>query len=270
MSVMSVRPTRTGPPRSARRPWRRGGGVAAIVAVAAVGLLPPGAAQAAAPQPSAPQPSVRSIEIVSSGVAASALELTFDRPVPAAEAAAYRRQLAGPGAVLRPGAEGSLVAEVPVRQVATSVGAPARPAGDAVTAAGPSGQRLLCNNFYRWSDTNGVFTLQHQCRGTTAPWGFWLSSYLASHAVGLVTETGMTWKKNGVQQPKMAPHTVVPTYTFHGTFSNSPDGTAISYEDHFRFRHNIGPGGSIDLRIFGSFVLTGTPPGQPCQPGQPC
>lgn len=139
----------------------------------------------------------------------------------------------------------------------------------AVTAGeGPAGERLLCNNTYRWSDSNGTFTLQHSCTGTTAPWGFKIAGSLQPFVAGPITETGMTWVRNGVTQPRMAPHVVSdPNYQFHGTFSGSPNGTKIGYDDHFRFRHSIGPGGNADIRIWGTFTLTGD---APCRPGYPC
>lgn len=212
-------------------------------------------------------PTISTIQVTGAADATSALTLSFDQAVTVDEGTKLIEALVGPGTTVSE-QSGSLLADAPVEAAATPLASDATPGP--VTNLGPTGNRLLCNNFYRWSDANGVFTLQHQCRGTTAPWGFWLSSGLASHVVGLVTETGMNWRRNGVQQPRMAPHTVGATYTFHGTFSNSPDGTSISYDDHFRFRHNIGPGGNADLHVFGSFVLTGTPPAPSCQPGSPC
>jgi len=140
-------------------------------------------------------------------------------------------------------------------------------------AAGPSGERLYCDKYYQFYD-KGEFVVQHQCGGSTTPWGFHIGANLRPTVVGSVNETGMEWTKNGVTQGKMAPHPGTPAdYQYHGTFNPTPDGTAVTYSDHFLYRHNIGSGGNADLHIFGSFVVTGNPPPPPppeCRPGRPC
>lgn len=60
----------------------------------------------------------------------------------------------------------------------TSEGTLVSPTGASTLAAGPTGSNLLCNKYYQWTDSNGRFTLQHQCRSTQTPWSFRISSAL--------------------------------------------------------------------------------------------
>ncbi len=63
--------------------------------------------------------------------------------------------------------------------------------------AGPQGTKLLCNKFYKFSDANLSYTVQHQCGGNTVPWGIKLSPAACATATGLVTEAPQHWTKNG-------------------------------------------------------------------------
>jgi hypothetical protein len=244
-----------------------------LAAVAATTLVPAGTSLAD-PGPNSTTTSTSSITSIeingTGGNHASSLTVNLDQEVTAAEATELLTTLTdGNGTVERDGE--ALVADVPLTEESTPTdkntdGAPPTKS----TKAGPSGERLLCNNYYSWSDSNGTFSLEHKCKGNTAPWGFWLSKKLRSIAAGPVTERGMDWVRNGKKMARQSPHTVPADYVFHGTFSNSPDGTRISYDDLFTFRHNLGPGGTVTLSIAGNFVLTGTPPDPPCRPGKPC
>ena len=159
----------------------------------------------------------------------SALTLHFDKPMTAATATVVRSALALP---------------------------PAVPQSSQVTAAsGPNGQLLYCNRFYRFTDSNGSFTFQHACRGTTGPWGYQLGVGLCSIVVSGVSESGMAWTRNGRRQGNQAPHpNKFCRYQFHGNFNPEHDFDIIAYNDHFTFRVNIGgQTGTANLDIHGSF-----------------
>lgn len=126
-----------------------------------------------------------------------------------------------------------------------------------VAPAAPSGALIHCNKGYSFPDSNGTYTIQHACGGTTAPWGFKISSSLCSIAISPVSEQGMDWTRNGVRQPRQAPHPVVPCgYQFHGTYSPARDFDKISYSDTMTFRVSVGGStGTATLNIYGSFTL---------------
>ncbi len=124
-------------------------------------------------------------------------------------------------------------------------------------AAGPAGESLLCDRLYAFGDRAGEFTLQHRCGGNTAPWGYRIAAPLRAIAITPVTEQGVDWTRNGVPQSRMSPHVEAADYIFHGTFPNSPDGTVITYSDHYSFRHGMSGGGDVNISIKGAFTLTG-------------
>lgn len=99
----------------------------------------------------------------------------------------------------------------------SSADAPTRTAST-VRAAGPEGEILLCDRLYAFGDRAGEFTLQHQCGGNTAPWGYRIADPLKAIALSPVSEQGVDWSRNGVRQPRMAPHVEAADYIFHGTF----------------------------------------------------
>ncbi len=77
-----------------------------------------------------------------------------------------------------------------------------------ITLAGqPNGERLACDINHYFGDNQGTFTIRHRCGGTTAAWGYRISGQLQPFISTPVVESGMEWAKNGVRQPKMAPHT---------------------------------------------------------------
>jgi hypothetical protein len=152
----------------------------------------------------------------------SALTLRFDRPMSAADATAVASALAQP---------------------------PADAAG------GPNGQLLVCNQFHRFTDSNGSWTFQHRCGGTTGPWGYQINAGLCAIAISPVSESGMQWTRNGRRMPRQAPHpNVFCRYQFHGTYNPEHDFDVISYNDHFTFRVEVGgQTGTANLDIHGTF-----------------
>lgn len=132
---------------------------------------------------------------------------------------------------------------------------PAPQAATSSAVAGPKGAKLLCNKFYKYSDSNVSYTVQHQCGGKTIPWGIKLSPALCAAATSNVTEAGQIWARNGKTQPKQAGHNVVCSYQFHGNYSNSPDGTHIAYSDVLTWR--VAGDGTATLQVYGSFTATG-------------
>lgn len=129
-----------------------------------------------------------------------------------------------------------------------------KPGGDVSAAAGPTGQDLYCLASYAWSDSNGSFSLQHKCGGSTAPWGYKFSLSLRNIVTGYVFEHGMWYSVNGTGMGRGATHYVPDSYQFHGTFSRTNDYTRVRYDDYFTFRVNVGgrPGDGA-LSIAGSF-----------------
>jgi hypothetical protein len=125
----------------------------------------------------------------------------------------------------------------------------------AIPAAGPTGGAfLLCNQLHTFTDSNGTYTLQHACGGTTAPWGYKISGGLCAVAISSVAEPGMSWTRNGATQPRQAAHNVACSYQFHGTYNPDHDFDSITYSDSFTFRVDIhGATGTAHLGISGSF-----------------
>ena len=195
----------------------------------------------AAPPESRPR-TITSLTVVEddSEVASTVLSLGFAEPINQRE---LREAVAAVG-----GDPTSVVIDGPA---ATASG---NSTGEVGAMAGPSGQGLPCGSGNTWYDSNGKFNLQHQCGWTTVPWSWTMNSNLHPTVVGTVYERGMDWWKNGVKQPRQAPHTDAwPNYIFHGTFSGSPTGTRIAYEDVITWRHNVAGGGTATLRLAGNF-----------------
>ena len=125
--------------------------------------------------------------------------------------------------------------------------------------AGPTGEFLVCNKAHNFSDSDGTFSIQHACGGTTGPWGFRQSAGLCAIVVSPVSEpAGMAWTRNGTRQGNQAPHSGAKAKecgnTFHGTFNPEHDFDSITYNDHFTFEIEVsGETGSADLDIDGSF-----------------
>lgn len=112
---------------------------------------------------------------------------------------------------------------------------------------------LHCNQSYSLSDSDGTFTYQHACGGTTSSWGYKLAAAVQAITVGDVDEFGMVWDRNGASQPDGAPHLEPAWYQFHGTFNPLHDGDNLVYVDQFTFTVDVdGQTGSADLIINGA------------------
>lgn len=123
-------------------------------------------------------------------------------------------------------------------------------------AARPANAYLYCNQPYTFTDANVSFYIQHACGGTTGPWGIKISSAVCAGASSSVSESGMTWARNGATMASQAPHNQACSYTFHGTFNPDRDGDHISYVDVLRFR--VGANGKATLQVYGDFTTTGS------------
>lgn len=211
------------------------------------------------------------IESHGEGASNSSLKLSFDAPIDTVGAARALASIgADPASLVVSGSNASAVTEtvMTAKSMPSSVPVVRQPQQLNALTSGPSGGvNLRCNYYYRWSDGNGTFTLQHACGGTTAPWSFKISSALQAIAASTVRESGMAWSKNGVSMPRQAPHVVAANYLFHGTYDPAPDGSHILYQDTFSFRHNVGGGGDALVSINGDFRLTAI---RPCGNGGPC
>ena len=131
--------------------------------------------------------------------------------------------------------------------------------------AAPSGAYLYCNHAYSFSDSDGNYTFQHKCGGTTGPWGYQLSTGLCSIVVSEVRETGMAWTRNGTRQGNNAAHTEGCRYQFHGTYNPDHDYDFLTYSDTFNFTVDIdGEEGAADVAIHGSFTSAGCTNGKTC------
>lgn len=121
------------------------------------------------------------------------------------------------------------------------------------TSDGDQYAPVYCNRSYSWSDSNGTFSYQHACGGSTSPWGYTISPAVRSIVSGHVSESGMTWFLNGAAKPKMAPHPGVPSsYIFHSTFNPVRKGNGIEYNDYVTFNCNLGPGCHGTITIHGA------------------
>lgn len=132
-------------------------------------------------------------------------------------------------------------------------------------AAGPQGAYLYCDNAYSFPDSDGTYTFQHACGGTTGPWGYKMSSGLCGETISEVTESGMSWTRNGTNQARQAAHVEGCTYQFHGTYNPDDDYDFITYSDKLTFEVEVdGDTGSADLSITGSFTSAGCSSGKAC------
>lgn len=170
----------------------------------------------------------------------STLKIRFDRPMDTATATRVKRAIS--------------------RRLALSPGRLASP------DAQPSGAYLYCNHAYSFSDSNGTFTFQHKCGGTTGPWGYRLSAGLCSLVVSDVAEKGMTWKRNGTTEPRNAAHPAEYCgYQYHAAFNPDHDYDFINYSDTLDFEIDIdGEVGAADVVAFGSFTSAGCTSGKAC------
>lgn len=145
--------------------------------------------------------------------------------------------------------------------LAKKMNAPEKISG--ATASGPNGAQLYCDNAYNFSDSDGTFSFQHSCGGTTGPWGYKLSpgvcSLIPGGEDGDVLEIGMSWSRNGRLQGTQADHLDgFCGRQFHGTFNPDHDGDHIVYKDDFIFTVEVdGETGTANVAISGSFTSLG-------------
>jgi hypothetical protein len=175
------------------------------------------------------------------GISNSALTVTFDKPMDSAKLAQVKSLLTGQN------------------------GAPSAAIHGLQPFTGPQGAFLYCDNAYSFSDSDGNYTFQHACGGTTGPWGYKISSGLCAEIVSNVTESGMSWTRNGANQARQAPHVEGCTYQFHGTYSPDDDYDFITYSDTLAFEIDVdGDTGTATLNITGSFTSAGCANGHAC------
>ncbi|MEY9931750.1 hypothetical protein ABH926_006399 [Catenulispora sp. GP43] len=171
----------------------------------------------------------------------SVLSVTFDKTLDATKLAQVRADLAQ-----RAGAR------------ATGVKA-------ASSVAGPQGAWLYCNDPYSFSDSDGTYSFQHACGGTTGPWGYKVSSGLCAIVVGDINEVGMGWTRNGVNQGRAIGHPVPCSYQLHGAYNPDHDYDYLTYTDTVTFEVEVdGDTGHATLNITGSFTSAGCANGHAC------
>lgn len=164
-----------------------------------------------------------SIESVAADGYQSTLELSFDEPLSQSEAEQIRQQM---------------TSDAPVQRTQEV-------------------ERLACRTNLDRSDSNGNWTLQYQCLEDFAilNWGYRLSPANQATVVGSVTEDGLRWWRNSIEQPKNSPHIVPADYLFHGSMRPVYNGDIVDYQDYLTWRHNIGPGGTAAVTFAGSVGL---------------
>jgi hypothetical protein len=131
--------------------------------------------------------------------------------------------------------------------------APASASAPTAPASDPQGATISCGRVATYSDTDGTFTLQHQCGGTTAPWGYTLSAALCAGATTNATEAGMMWALNGATQGTQAFHIEPCGYQFHGTFNPARDNSHIAYSDVITWNKG---NAHYQVQFYGSFILS--------------
>jgi hypothetical protein len=226
--------------------------IGALTTALIVAQAPPGLAEESVP--------VTTLTISGDGFEESdaTLVIALDQPIDAAEVDDALSEMGVDPATLSIVGENATVVDDTAQLVAgRRPPPPARgnqPGGDVSATAGPTGQDLYCWASYGWGDSNGRFTLQHACGGSTAPWGYKFSLTLRNIVTGYVYEHGMWYSVNGVGMGRGNPHYVPDDYQFHGTFSRTYDYTRVRYDDYFTFRVNVGGRlGDGALSIAGSF-----------------
>ena len=137
-------------------------------------------------------------------------------------------------------------------QITSSLKHALQPSG---TDAGPTGGAfLVCNHAHLFTDSDGTYSIQHACLGTTGPWGYQISTGVCAFTISDVDEHGMAWTRNGTRQGTQAPHVEYCRYQFHGTYNPEHDFDSITYSDTYTFEIEVGGNtGSATLVITGSF-----------------
>jgi hypothetical protein len=119
-------------------------------------------------------------------------------------------------------------------------------------------ERMTCGQEIVRSDADGGASLRYACYPQYAVinWFFRLSPALQATVVGTVDERGVSWWRNGVEQPRNASHPGIPgDYLLHGTLLKVWNGDAVDYQDYLSWRHNVGTGGRIAVVFAGSVAL---------------
>lgn len=120
---------------------------------------------------------------------------------------------------------------------------------------------LYCNTAYDLTDSDGTFSYQHSCGGSTSPWGWQMSSALQVIVTSTVDENGMVYSVNGGPNLQNAPHAEAAGYVFHGTFNPVNDGDNLTYIDTLDFTVEVGgQTGSAQITISGNIHQLGNPP----------
>jgi hypothetical protein len=127
-------------------------------------------------------------------------------------------------------------------------------------SAGPVGPvTLKCGQEYRHTEpTEGTLGLRFQCLPSygVLNWDFTLSpSQRAQIPLGnVVSESGLSWTRNGAPGAKNAPHPAEPSdYWFHGTMNPVSVGDTIFYEDTCTYPNTFGS--ETTLKVVGTVHL---------------
>lgn len=201
---------------------------------------------------------ITEVEVTTIGAIGARVQISFDEPQDVAD---VERELEK--------GYGDLDLAVESSGVATAVASPAssaftakpriswsrgRPSSNASkNARGDFGNTIIhCNSSYRFADGNAIYNIQRQCGVRTAPWGLRLTPYWVANCVGEVAEGGLRYSTNGNPVQQNGPHSEWCGYQFHGTFWNVGAGDASNYYDQLYFRHSIGPGGYVNIEVYGT------------------
>lgn len=119
---------------------------------------------------------------------------------------------------------------------------------------GGSFENVSCNQSHSWSDSDGTYTYQHACGGTTSPWGWKISAAVQAIIISDVNKSGMEWVRNGNGMPTQSPHPDEPKdYQFHSTYNPLHDRDNLNFWDYFTFTVRVnGNTGSGSITISGA------------------
>lgn len=194
-----------------------------------------------------------SVEQIVVDSSVSVLTVDFDAPIAEAEAEKAADELSASD----PSASVSLVFDDGTERASAS------PSGVSGAWSGRAARPPLgCGNQRVDLDSNGRFTIDYRCdlSPKRLQWTYKLSPEVRAIIVSPVTERGADWWKDGAPQPRNAPHLEGASYQFHGTFSGTPIGSGVDYQDVLTFRHNVGSGGTGTVVWAGSVQTTRTLP----------
>jgi hypothetical protein len=124
----------------------------------------------------------------------------------------------------------------------------------------PQGEPMACGQEKTIIDDNGTFDLRFQCLPDQGVlnWGFRFNQRWRAMAISPVSERGLQYWRNGVEQRRNSDHVEAIDYVFHGTMSGVFVGEHVEYADFFVFRADFGGGqtGTARVTIAGSVILT--------------